>query len=688
MKKLFFIFGMLLLTINSANALNAPELRCVQVNADGTVTLTWAAPTEPSNFKEYICESSPDGATFTEFGRITSVGTLTTTHSVDANADATSEIYYRIKAVSDAGITLTSNILSTMVFQLSVQDLGGTALLQWKSPGDGLPSSHAKSYEIHAQNYWESTFSKMSNVDYVSNAETFLNHKETITFCNGVKQYQIKLEDTQSKCFNVSRILSNDFTIYFDPAAPILDSVSVNYATGKTRLSWQPSSSGNVVSYIIYHESGAYYPVDTVSTTWWIDSDPARDPSNKSQRYTVAALDSCDKGSVQTDNQATIHVTYQSLDPCTQSCEISWTEYVNMKGGVEEYEIYYAVDDGALRHAGTVPASTQSYKLENLIPTKNYNIIVKAVNRTNGISASSSICKFTFQIEDAENVVSIRNTTVTNNEHITISATLNGDIHPFTELLLYRSEKDFVNRKLIAKVPYNKQVEYVYVDKNVNVQKYEYYYNIELTNDCGAVVAASNEMHNILLQGRADRDLYRNYVEWAEFGDWENGVFNYGLYRKLQTEPLAKLLSENTPSDLLLYWDIEVADLYTLGSDFSYYVEAISNPDNDGNSDTSRSNTLVLKQMQKTFIPNAFRPDGTYNTVFKPVNSYVDITTYVFAIYSRNGQLIFQTTDPNEGWDGTFEGKPAPLGVYVYYVTYVFPNGEFYKRPGTVTLVK
>lgn len=63
------------------------------------------------------------------------------------------------------------------------------------------------------------------------------------------------------------------------------------------------------------------------------------------------------------------------------------------------------------------------------------------------------------------------------------------------------------------------------------------------------------------------------------------------------------------------------------------------------------------------FIPNAFTPnDAAPNDIFKP---YLDgFTSVKMIILNRWGEIVFQTTDLNTGWDGTYMGKPAPEGVY------------------------
>ena len=111
--------------------------------------------------------------------------------------------------------------------------------------------------------------------------------------------------------------------------------------------------------------------------------------------------------------------------------------------------------------------------------------------------------------------------------------------------------------------------------------------------------------------------------------------------------------------------------MYESGSKFLYYVEAQEDLNSYGFNETSLSNQIQLIQPPTIYVPNAFRPLGANNKVFKPVNSFVSNDGYKFSIYTRQGELIL-----------------VPLNVYVWYMEYKMPDGTEMERTGTVTLVK
>ncbi len=87
------------------------------------------------------------------------------------------------------------------------------------------------------------------------------------------------------------------------------------------------------------------------------------------------------------------------------------------------------------------------------------------------------------------------------------------------------------------------------------------------------------------------------------------------------------------------------------------------------------------------FVPNAFTPnsDGTNDIFYVRANSVTDVH---LAVYSRWGELMFETRDLNYGWDGTYKGKVLSPDVYAYYLTLRCLNGEEYFKKGNVTLIR
>lgn len=86
-------------------------------------------------------------------------------------------------------------------------------------------------------------------------------------------------------------------------------------------------------------------------------------------------------------------------------------------------------------------------------------------------------------------------------------------------------------------------------------------------------------------------------------------------------------------------------------------------------------------------VPTAFSPNGdNLNDVFLPRAEFVN--DYVFRIFDRWGNQVYETTNPEEGWDGLTDFEPLPLGVYVWVITYTNEEEDSELLKGNVTLIR
>jgi len=109
----------------------------------------------------------------------------------------------------------------------------------------------------------------------------------------------------------------------------------------------------------------------------------------------------------------------------------------------------------------------------------------------------------------------------------------------------------------------------------------------------------------------------------------------------------------------------------------------------DSNS-CENSQLLEIYRLPKNtpFVPSAFSPNSDeHNGLFK-VHGVAYARNFKMEIYSRWGELIFETTDLHQAWDGSFKGKPVAEGVYLYKITYAGLHKELVRSFGTVTLLR
>ncbi|MBL7965297.1 MAG: gliding motility-associated C-terminal domain-containing protein [Flavobacteriales bacterium] len=90
------------------------------------------------------------------------------------------------------------------------------------------------------------------------------------------------------------------------------------------------------------------------------------------------------------------------------------------------------------------------------------------------------------------------------------------------------------------------------------------------------------------------------------------------------------------------------------------------------------------------YVPNAFSPNGDgVNDLVGPMGQGILESKYTFTVFDRWGQVVFITSQPGVGWDGTLGGQPAPIGVYAWKLEvadkYKFAKREFL---GHITLIR
>lgn len=84
-------------------------------------------------------------------------------------------------------------------------------------------------------------------------------------------------------------------------------------------------------------------------------------------------------------------------------------------------------------------------------------------------------------------------------------------------------------------------------------------------------------------------------------------------------------------------------------------------------------------------LPNAFNPKS--GDKFK-VEYRGQLTLENFEIFNRWGNLVYSSTNIDEGWDGKMNDEIQPMGVYIWQVEVKLPNGKSEYKTGNVTLIR
>ena len=107
----------------------------------------------------------------------------------------------------------------------------------------------------------------------------------------------------------------------------------------------------------------------------------------------------------------------------------------------------------------------------------------------------------------------------------------------------------------------------------------------------------------------------------------------------------------------------------------------------NGCTDTAQSPIIIIQGEPKPWFPSAFTPnnDGS-NDLFMLYG--VAIETVELRVFDRWGELVFQTNDVSQGWDGNYHNSISSTDVYVYVATIKMVSGKKYLLKGDVTLIR
>ncbi len=110
--------------------------------------------------------------------------------------------------------------------------------------------------------------------------------------------------------------------------------------------------------------------------------------------------------------------------------------------------------------------------------------------------------------------------------------------------------------------------------------------------------------------------------------------------------------------------------------------------DANGCMDTACTTVIVDTSCSYIFIPTAFTPnnDGLNDQI--SINNTCKIDRLIFRIFNRWGQLVFESRNVNDKWDGTFKGEPQPVSTFHYYLEADLINGRKVRQRGDITLIR
>lgn len=462
------------------------------------------------------------------------------------------------------------------------------------------------------------------------------------------------------------------------PAIPILDSISINPTNGSVFLAWQASTSTDTDGYVVYQLSnGVWLNVATLNGINTTSYTYTNSSINDALDFRIAAFDNCTNISPQGTVHKTMFLKVQQ-NKCAKTNTLTWNTYQGWSG-ISSYIVYVSINGGAQKIIGTVSGSTNKFTHTKIEPFTTYCYYVRAIDISQTKSSLSHQLCFNANVYKVPDFLYLVTATVENeNVKIIAYADKTADLKHY---LVQRATNEDANYKTIDTLkPTFTSNEIYYTDSTADVNSNFYFYKLRAIDSCSINVKTSeNVVSTILINAEASFNL-TNTLTWNAFKKWNSGTKEYQLYRGEESSALLSFAF----SDTTIYVD-KIKNYIIESGNYCYQVEALETDTNNYNyKATSKSNIVCIKQEPTIFIPNAFNPRGDFNKIFIPKGMFFDNEKYLMIIFNRFGEKVFETNDPKIGWDGA----DAPVGIYVYKITYSASNNKLVNLDGTLTLLR
>jgi gliding motility-associated-like protein len=447
-------------------------------------------------------------------------------------------------------------------------------------------------------------------------------------------------------------------------------------------IGWEPV--GNAAAYIIYRWESIWKPIDTVfgvSNTFYTDT--TQDACNQSIAYSVATIDTCGSSGPKDEHKERKNMRIDTIvfNTCDAAVTVNWTKYRVPTPAI--YQVWVSENGGSWQMAGEVSASESVFVHNNVDNGADYSYYI----HTEFEGGSSTTCRKSVRTHEyiEPQFIYFANADVLPSQEIELTAEVDLDIVAGS-WDIYRIDPGSSTAVLLTTIQRNDidTSPLTYLDADVDPSLGSFTYFVKALDSCGFEKLESNTLKTIYLSGEII-DEVSNRLQWTPFEGWDATVDKYYIYRMMgEQEPVSPI--DSVDAQTFEYTD-DYASLGNVDGRFVYWIQAKEQEGNTyGYKEKSSSNRLNLFLESQMYFPNAFKPGG-YTSVFKAVTRFFSGTAYSFQIYNRWGQLIFETNDPEEGWNGKYNGNTVEQGVYIYHLTYVDVYGKSVVFRGTVTVL-
>ncbi|PKR81398.1 hypothetical protein CW751_04900 [Brumimicrobium salinarum] len=666
-------YATVVITLKNKDVLPAPEITCITTDASGNATVNWTSITDPfGTFDGYEINTVNGGLIQTE-NNINST-------SITTSVGSQQQFYINTLSGCD-GLTKSSSDTISNIF-LDLNNPGtGEAILQWNQPYSSQKTAYHDDFYIYRE-FPVGTWTLIDSVPYSTTT-----YKDTISVCQETLGYQIVLKT--SNCDFSSNQVSDVFEDKIVPDIPLITSVDIDTLNSNITVSWDENRQEDTYGYVVYQTdpNGNLVEIDTVWGRPNTSYTHFQNPSEGPYEYSIAAFDSCYTSNIpptyQTSAKANPHTTNflsSSIDVCARLAKFEWSGYIGFDE-IEEHLLFIKKNGSAWTQGGQTNTNDISIDIQ---PGDQIVAVVQSISK-NGETAFSNMDTLEFAGETGPEMSYLSVATVREDEVLIKHNISYGEGGDFVQLERFNQRSSTFEK--IDEKPVNNTEVVKFIDADVETDKYSYTYRTKVIDTCNQALGYSNQGRTILLNVITNEEREVHVLQWSGYEDFIGNINNYTLYRSIDgsfdTAPIATL-----PHNVRTYTD-SVSNIGTYDDGKICYLVVANEASNAyGMEERSYSNIVCGVIQPKVFIPNAFTVGG-HNPIFKPETSQHQVTDYLFEVYDRYGRVIFETQNPNEGWNGQLKGQKriAREGVYVYRLSMRNGEGIAIIKHGHVTLL-
>jgi len=683
--KYLFSFLAIVLAAN-ISAQTTPTLRCISIDENQDVTLSWVQPADTgADFNAYVvyyrnAVSSP----FSIISQVTDYNQS----SVLINGSFATFGEFRLVQVFNgfADTSAASDTISPIV--LGISSFGRTISLGWNNIGLASSDSVYRLYKGDLNGNW----TQIDNFDFPLTAA-----QDTIADCSEEVEFRVEAKGIGG-CISRSNQVNKLIVDNVPPDQTNLTCASVDTASGNVMLEWARSRSDDTYGYMLFYfedfnRTDTVFGADSLSHVY---SKNGINALIRPETLSVVPFDSCFDSTSLWYNQAadnlrfrTMYIDTTDFEKCAGKLAFNWqmprqgfpVGVRNLSG----FRVYRKTNNQASQVIATLSSIDSVFVDSGLVAGNKYTYVICPFDDQLGKEALSNKVVIDLGKKNTPDFLYIKS--IVNNHESGLNE-INVYADTTAETVSYSLFRSLLEQDKFMKVEQLDEdltSEFIITDFSGNAAQTDYYYQVAAIDGCQEIIGRSQIVKSIYLQGTKNVQDLINKLNWTNYEGFDTAgtdVDYYDLYR-VTTGSDEELLSSE-PRAFKYTDNLQTIDL--VSGSVCYYVSAQEEEGNVfGFSEVSISNLLCLDYPPTVFLPNAFTPDGDgLNDRFLPFVNFIDPTDYELRIYDRTGIMIFQTTDPLEGWDGSGES----IGIFAFQLTLSNARGEALRYAGKVQLIR